>query len=79
MGIDAIKSGVPSNLDLIREAGSTSDCHRQVELADHPSHLVRRALVQNNGLCPEAAKILGDDIEELRRNTGNQAGEILPG
>lgn len=77
MSKDTTPSGTPSNLDLIREAGSTGDCQRQAELAEHPSHLVRRALAKNKALCQLAAEILGDELEELRTDTKDQIGETL--
>ena len=77
MGTDTTQSGAPSNLGLIREAGSTADCQRRAELAEHPSHLVRRALARNKELCQVAAEILGDELEELRTDTKDQVDETL--
>ncbi|MFT7184462.1 MAG: hypothetical protein ACI9QC_000804 [Oceanicoccus sp.] len=78
MSNDIVQPGAPSNLELIREAGATVDCRRQTELAEHLSHLVKRALARNKDLCQAAAEILGDELENLRSDTKGQVGEILP-
>jgi len=64
------------NIELIREAKTTTDCERQCELARHISVLVRRALSENPKLCNEAKAIL-KETKKLQQQTNNAALEVL--
>lgn len=69
------QSDALSNLDLAREAGITADEKRQVELAQHPSRVVKRALAANKALCQRAMEILGNELEDLRHEVHAQAAD----
>lgn len=67
----------PSNTELAREAKITQDRKRQVELAEHPSFVVRRALAKNASLCAEALELLGDDLQKLRAKHEKAIGDVI--
>jgi len=70
---------LPSNTDLIKEARTTNDCNRQVQLAGHTSDLVRAALTKNPSLCESALDELGDDLEKLRRVASKKLNGVILG
>ncbi len=69
-------NNTPTNLDLAREAVTSKDCARQVELSSHPSEVVRAALLRNKSLCDEAMEALSNEVDALRKVTLDQIDEV---